>query len=625
MTKNAGFLIFLAILFVGIFILYRGGSQQPENYSLTQLVEQINGNNVASLTVDGNDVTIALKDGKQATTVKETETSLSQTLVNYGVNKDQLANLPMTVKQLSGPLAWLGVFLPFFLPFLLVGVFIWFMFRQAQRGNSQAMSFGLSRARILDPKDKKKQVKFSDVAGAEEAKEELREVVEFLRHPKKFLDMGAKIPKGVLLLGAPGTGKTLMAKAVAGEAGVPFFNISGSEFVEMFVGVGASRVRDLFRQAKKSAPAIVFIDEIDAVGRHRGAGLGGGNDEREQTLNQILVEMDGFETDAGVIVIASTNRPDVLDPALLRPGRFDRRVTMDLPDINEREAILRIHSKNKKMDADVNIRRLAERTPGFSGADLANLINEAAILATRRKHKTITMDELAESIEKVMLGPARRSRVISPNEKEIIAYHESGHALVAHSTPLADTVQKVSIISRGYAGGYTLATPTEDKTLHSYRYFVAEIAVLLGGYASERLVFNDVTTGPSNDLERATQMARNIVTRYGMSALGARTFGKKEELVFLGREMHEERNYSEKTAQDIDQEVSRLVKEGLLYATDILTQKRAILNALAQALLEREVLEKDEFEVVANGGKILVEKQPEVIEEKNTVTESKKK
>jgi len=472
------------------------------------------------------------------------------------------------------------------------------MLHQAQRGNAQALSFGTSRARMIDPKDKKKRTLFSDVAGAEETKMELEEIVDFLKHPKKFLSMGAKIPKGVLLLGPPGTGKTLMAKAVAGEAGVPFFNISGSEFVEMFVGVGASRVRDLFKQAKKNAPAIVFIDEIDAVGRHRGAGLGGGHDEREQTLNQILVEMDGFETNTSVIVIAATNRPDVLDPALLRPGRFDRRVTMDLPDINEREQILVIHTKNKPIEEGVRLRTLAERTPGFSGADLANLVNEGAILATRRNKKTIGIEELTESIEKVILGPERRSRIINKKEKEIIAYHESGHALVGSSLENADPVQKVSIISRGNAGGYTLSVPQEDKTLHSHNYFVDELAVLLGGYASEKLVFGDTTTGPSNDLERATHMARSMVTRYGMSSLGARTFGKKDEMVFLGREMHEERDYSEKTAQDIDAEVSGLIDSAFNRATQILIEKRAILNTLATTLLEKEILEKEAFDAI---------------------------
>lgn len=596
LLKNIGLIIFLFLVLSGVMILYSNPEKRPADISLSELVTQINSGEIKSITVTGQNLDITKTDNSKEKASKEPESSLTETLANYSIDKEKFKTVNVLVKEDTGFGYWLLTLLPFLLPFLLISGFIWFMMRQAQRGNAQALSFGTSRARILDPKDKKKKITFKDVAGATEAKQELMEVVEFLQQPKKFLSMGAKIPKGVLLLGPPGTGKTLMAKAVAGEAGVPFFNISGSEFVEMFVGVGASRVRDLFKQAKKNAPAIVFIDEIDAVGRHRGAGLGGGHDEREQTLNQILVEMDGFETDQSVIVIASTNRPDVLDPALLRPGRFDRRVTMDLPDINEREAILKIHVKGKPLAPEVNLRQLAERTPGFSGADLANLVNEGAILATRRNKKEIGMTELAESIEKVILGPERRSRAISDKEKKVIAYHEGGHALVGASLENADPVHKVSIISRGHAGGYTLAVPSEDKTLHTDRYFIDELAVLLGGYASEKLVFNEVTTGPSNDLERATQMARNMVTRYGMSQLGARTFGKKEELIFLGREMHEERNYSEETARSIDTEVSRLIAEAFKHATTLLSEKRTILDTIAATLLEKETIEKDEFE-----------------------------
>jgi len=607
--KNLFTIILLFLLLSGIIILYQSPDKKPASVSLSELVTEINQDKVKAITIQSNILDIELQDGSKQKASKEPESSLTETLANYGIDKERVNNVSIAIKEDSGWTLWLSAILPFLLPFLLIGAFIWFMLRQAQRGNAQALSFGTSRARMIDPKDKKKRTTFADIVGAQETKTELEEIVDFLKHPKKFLSMGAKIPKGVLLLGPPGIGKTLMAKAVAGEAGVPFFNISGSEFVEMFVGVGASRVRDLFKQAKKNAPSIVFIDEIDAVGRHRGSGLGGGHDEREQTLNQILVEMDGFETNTSVIVIAATNRPDVLDPALLRPGRFDRRVTMDLPDINEREQILVIHTKNKPIEKNVSLRVIAERTPGFSGADLANLVNEGAILATRRNKKTIDMPELTESIEKVILGPERRSRVINKKEKEIIAYHEGGHALVGASLLYADPVQKVSIISRGHAGGYTLAVPSEDKSLHSHNYFLDELTMLLGGYASEKLIFDDTTTGPSSDLERATHIARNMVTRYGMSRLGARTFGKKEEMIFLGRETHEDRDYSEKTAQDIDGEVSLLINTAFDRATKILNERRVALDTLARTLLEKETIEKDEFDAIV--GKVPVEKVPE--------------
>jgi cell division protease FtsH len=596
LLKNVGFVVLFFLLLSTVMILYSGPTKKPASISLSELVSQINEGKVKDISIKSNDLSVNLNDGTKEVSIKEPQSSLTESLNNYGVDKERLQAVQIKIDQDSGLSNFFtGMFIPIFLPFILIGLFIWFMFRQAQRGNSQALSFGLSKARMTDPKDKNKRTTFADVAGAKEAKEELGEVVEFLKHPKKFIAIGAKIPKGVLLLGSPGTGKTLIAKAVAGEAGVPFFNISGSEFVEMFVGVGASRVRDLFKQAKKSAPAIVFIDEIDAVGRHRGAGLGGGHDEREQTLNQILVEMDGFESNVSVIVIAATNRPDVLDPALLRPGRFDRRVVMDLPDINEREEILKIHMKNKPIENNTDIRTLAERTSGFSGADLANLVNEAAILSVRRGRKTIKGEELKEAIEKVILGPERRSKAINKKEKEIIAYHEAGHALVGSTLPNADPVQKVSIIARGQAGGYTLAAPTEDKSLHSKAYFLDELATLLSGHVSEQMFIGDVTTGPSNDLERATHMARAMVTRYGMSTLGPRTFGKKEELIFLGREISEEKDYSEHTAEAIDSEVSRLIKGAEATAEKILTEKKEVLKKIVAELLEKETIEKEEF------------------------------
>lgn len=598
--KNASLIFFALFVVLAILTLYQNPEKKSEDISLSTMVQLINEGQVKQIDVKNNDLTVIKTDDTKLLAQKEPDASLTETLKNYAIDTQKLSALSITIEKDSGWKLWLGALLPILLPFFLIAGLLWFMMRQAKAGNSQALSFGMSKARMVDP-NKVKKVSFKDVAGSQEAKQELEEVVQFLKEPKRFLDMGAKIPKGVLLLGHPGTGKTLMARAVAGEAGVPFFSISGSEFVEMFVGVGASRVRDLFQKAKKAAPSIVFIDEIDAVGRHRGAGLGGGHDEREQTLNQILVEMDGFETDTNVIVLASTNRPDVLDPALLRPGRFDRRVTMDLPDMNEREKILEIHSKNKPLAADVKLRVIAERTPGFSGADLENVLNEAAILSARRNKKEVGPDELKESIEKVILGPERRSRMITPDERKIVAYHEGGHAIVGDTLKHADPVQKVSIISRGSAGGYTLAVPENDKTLHSKLYFYDQLAMLLGGYASEKLVFDDLTTGPSSDLERATQMARGMVTRYGMSNLGARTFGKKEELVFLGKEMHEQKDYSDATAEAIDAEVARLISEALSTATRVLTEKRALLDSLANALLKEETIEKERFDALMRG------------------------
>jgi len=606
LLKNFGLVFFVFLFIAGVFILYSSPKEIPKEISLSELAGEINEEKIKEIQVDGENLKIILDDGKIQKSIKEKDSGIVETLKNYGVDIQKTQKVNIAIQKESASSFWLGAVLPFLLPFLLFGGFIWFMMKQAQRGNNQALSFGLSRARMNDPKNKKQRVTFKDVAGAKEAKEELHEIVDFLKNAKKFLSLGAKIPKGVLLLGSPGTGKTLIAKAVAGEANVPFLNISGSEFVEMFVGVGASRVRDLFKQAKKNSPAIIFIDEIDAVGRHRGAGLGGGHDEREQTLNQILVEMDGFDTNTNVIVIAATNRPDVLDPALLRPGRFDRRVVMDLPDIEEREEILKLHSQNKPLVKGVDLKKIAQRTPGFSGADLSNLLNEAAILSARRNKKVIGSGELFESIEKVILGPERKSRRINEEEKKIIAYHEAGHALTAVNLENADPVQKISIISRGSAGGYTLSVPEKDKTLHSKNYFLDELSVLLGGYVSEKITFETVTTGASNDLERATVIARNLVTRYGMSDLGPRTFGHKKELVFLGKELHEEKNYSEKTAQEIDQQVSKFIFQAYQKTEEILKNKRETLEKIALVLLEKETMEQKEFnEIVGKNNEVI--------------------
>ncbi|OGF02434.1 MAG: cell division protein FtsH [Candidatus Doudnabacteria bacterium RIFCSPLOWO2_02_FULL_49_13] len=594
-------LIILGIFLVvaGIFSFVGTDSKSTTNVSVSVIAEEVNSNQVDRIEVSEDELTVHLKDGSVQTSNKEHEIALSETLKNYGVDQAKLKDIKIEVKGSSSSSFIFSTLLPFILPFLLIAGFIWFLMRQVSGSNNRAMSFGQSGAKLMDESDRKRRVTFADVAGIREAKEELKEIVEFLRFPQKFFSLGAKIPGGVLLRGPPGVGKTLVARAVAGEANVPFFHISGSEFVEMFVGVGASRVRDLFKKAKRNSPCIVFIDEIDAVGRQRGAGLGGSHDEREQTLNQILVEMDGFESDSNVIVVAATNRPDVLDPALLRPGRFDRQVVLDLPDIRDREQILQVHTKSKPLAKNVNLRALAERTPGFSGADLANLMNEGAILAARKNLKEVGQDELLTAIEKVMLGPERKSHLLSTREKEIAAWHEAGHALVATVLKEADPVHKVSIVSRGRAAGYTMKLPIEDKNLHSKSEFLADLAVSLGGYATEKIIFNELTTGASNDLKVATNLARKLVTAYGMSeTLGPMTFGESHDMIFLGREISEHKNYSEKVAAKIDEEVSGFIERAFKTASDVLKKYRKHLRLVALKLIEKETLERDEFEAL---------------------------
>ena len=592
-------IVFLILLIIsGFTALVRSPFAQDENeVSLTTLVNQINQTEVKEVVVRGEKLEIVLNDEKKETSKKEPGSSISETLLNLGVDQEKLAQVNLDVKNESGFAFYLVNFLPIILPFLLVVFLFWFMFRQAQRGAMSALTFGKTKAKLAGGEGNgKKKLTFKDVAGLTEAKEEISEVVEFLRDPKRFQKLGARIPRGVLLVGSPGTGKTLLAKAVANEANVPFYYVSGSEFVEMFVGVGANRVRDTFEVAKKTAPSIVFIDEIDAVGRHRGAGLGGGHDEREQTLNQILVEMDGFDTNDACVVIAATNRPDILDPALLRPGRFDRRIILDEPSMKDREAILKIHASDKPFAKNTELKQVAERTPGFSGADLANLLNEAAILAVRKNQKEISQENLLQSIEKVMLGPERRSHAFTKKEKEIAAYHEAGHALIAASLPHTDPVHKVSIVSRGRAGGYTLKLPLEDKHLRSRSEFESELAVLLGGFTAEKLIFNELTTGASNDLKVASELARKMVTQYGMSdKLGPITFGEKEELVFLGKELGTEKNYSNEIAFQIDSEVKNFISKALKKAREVLTKKMVTLEKIAQELISKETLEQKEF------------------------------
>lgn len=596
-TKDLLKIVFVLVMFVGIFTLLDVSDTKPKEISVPELATQINDEKVKSVVVKENAVEVILNDGTKETALKYSDSSLEEQLAFYGVTKEKAQKANITTKGESGAEFWAKALIPSLIPILIIGIILWYMLGQAQKSNVQAMSFGRSTARFQKPGEKKKRTTFKDVAGVKEAKEELLEIVEFLKNPKKFLDLGARIPRGVLLLGAPGTGKTLLAKAVAGEADVPFFNISGSEFVEMFVGVGASRVRDLFKTAKKNAPSILFIDEIDAVGRHRGAGLGGGHDEREQTLNQILVEMDGFDTGTNVIVMAATNRPDVLDPALLRPGRFDRRVVLDLPDIKDRIEILKVHSAGKPLSKDVDLQKIAQRTPGFSGAELFNLLNEAAILAARRNKKIIDNQEVLESIEKVILGPERKSNILMDKEKKIAAYHEAGHALIGHILPNTDPIHKISIISRGRAAGYTLNLPAEDKHLHAKSEFVDNLAMLLGGYAAEKITFGDLTTGASNDLMKASTLARELVTKYGMSdKLGPIAFGQQSDMVFLGREIHEQRNYSEQKAAEIDHEVALFIENALKTAKKVLEENKVKLDKIANRLIEVETIEKEEFE-----------------------------
>jgi cell division protease FtsH len=594
--RNSLVLLILILIITVLVFQFRGATPQPESLYLNDLAQKVKAGDVARLVVDDNDIEVTYPSGDKAFSRMEPTKTLVEQLLDLGVTPSDLSSekIQLEIKQPSNLNSIISL-ITYILPVLLVFGLLYFMLRQAQGTNNQALSFGKSRARMFT--GDQPTVTFDDVAGVEEAKEELEEVVEFLKEPEKFISLGARIPKGVLLIGLPGTGKTLLAKAVSGEAAVPFFSISGSEFVEMFVGVGASRVRDLFDQAKRHSPCIVFVDEIDAVGRQRGAGLGGSHDEREQTLNQMLVEMDGFDTDTNVIIMAATNRPDVLDPALLRPGRFDRRVVLDRPDMNGREQILQVHVRGKPLDPKVDLSIIAKATPGFVGADLENLVNEAAILAARRDRKNIGPDEFQEAIERVIAGPERKSRIISDEEKKIVAYHEAGHAVVHHVIPEADSVHKVSIIARGMMGGFTMALPEEDRTLISKNKLKADMAGLLGGRVAEELVFSDITSGASNDLERVTKLARTMVTRLGMSdELGPMVFGQKEELIFLGREISEQRDYSENVAEKIDQEVRRYVQEAYERAREILIEYRAQLDIVAQQLIEVETINRETFE-----------------------------
>jgi cell division protease FtsH len=585
--RNSIIYIVILLAAVLLFSLLMPNNNQTQEVPLSQIVTMSQNNEIQKIKVDGDLLTVTTTENKELRAFKEPNASL------YDIKDLNLTDVVVDVKGSSG-INWANLLVTS-LPFLLIILFLFFLFRQARGANNQAMSFGRSRARLFPAN--RATVTFADVAGVEEAKQDMQEVVDFLKSREKFQTLGARIPKGVLLVGPPGTGKTLMARAVAGEADVPFFSISGSEFVEMFVGVGASRVRDLFDQAKRNTPCIIFIDEIDAVGRQRGTGLGGSHDEREQTLNQILVEMDGFDTNTSVIVIAATNRPDILDPALLRPGRFDRRVVLDLPDITGRLAILKVHTNGKPLDKDVDLETLAKGTVGFSGADLANVVNEAAILAARHSKKVISIKDFEESVDRVMAGPERRSRKISAKEKEVIAYHEAGHALVARMLPNADPVHKISIVARGMALGYTKQLPAEDRYLVTRSQLKDKLATFLGGHAAEELIFNERTTGAHSDIQQVTNYARRMVTDYGMSEkLGTRTFGNKQEMVFLGREISEQKDYSERFALEIDKEIDKLIAEAYATAMKILTDNKSKLKKLANMLITQETLEGTDLE-----------------------------
>ncbi len=591
--RNLFIYILVGVAILVIMMSFWGNNTAAPEVSLSELVQQINTGRVKSILVADDEITVRYSDGSSAVSRKDPSLPAPEQLLSLGANPDQLQTIEIQNAAPSNFGAWLGILINI-LPLILLGGFIYLMLRQAQGSNNQALSFGKSRARMFT--SDQPTVTFNDVAGVDEAKEELQEVVEFLKEPEKFIQLGARIPKGVLLVGSPGTGKTLLAKAVAGEAGVPFFSISGSEFVEMFVGVGASRVRDLFEQAKRHSPCIVFVDEIDAVGRHRGAGLGGSHDEREQTLNQILVEMDGFDTDTNVIVVAATNRPDILDPALMRPGRFDRRVVLDRPDLKGREEILKVHVKGKPLASDVDLHALAKSTPGFVGADIENLVNEGAIVAARKNKKSITQRDFEEAIERVILGPERKSRLITERERRLVAYHEAGHAVAFHLLPYSDPVRKVTIVPRGMAGGVTWSMPEEDVNYVTASRLRDQIAGALGGRAAEEIAFDEVSTGAMSDLDHVTKIARSMVKRYGMSdKLGPIIFGQKEELVFLGREIGEQRDYSEHIAEAIDGEVSTIIGEEYERVKTLLSANRAKLDLLVERLLEVETINQEEF------------------------------